>query len=292
MKPLDKTCSFDELTTQSGDELMRVKTWIARLLAIVVAASLAACKPITLTGDPAAEATAKAGYDDIAAGRAAAFHARLTPEAAQVVTPAQVLALRAYASTTPPKQQRLVGVDYASDATGLQTQNLVYELNYPGFSVLYQVRLKRPGKTAPWGIEAANLNRATEAELAKGRFNLVDRSPAQWSFLAATILSPLLMLSALVAVVRAPGLKRKWLWGLLALAGLGTATMNWTTGAAAFQPIAVNLIGAGVVKQGFSGFFPWTLKFTLPVGAVIAHWRAAKARRDAKQPLDETVAGA
>lgn len=271
---------------------MRVKTWVAGLLAIVAAASLAACKPITLKGDPAAEATAKAAYDDIAAGRAAAFHARLTPEAAKVATPAQVLALRVYASAAPPKQQRLVGVDYASDTSGLQTQNLVYELDYPGFSVLYQVRLKRPGKSAAWRIEGANLNRATEAELARGRFNLVDRSPAQWSFLAATILSPLLMLSALIAVIRAPGLKRKWLWGLLALAGLGTATMNWTTGAAAFQPIAVNLIGAGVVKQGFSGFFPWTLKFTLPLGAVIAHWRAAKARRDAKRPLDETVAGA
>lgn len=268
---------------------MRLETWIGGLLAFAAAVCLSACKPISLKGDPAAEAAAHAAYEDIAAGRVTAVQARLTPEAAKMVTPAQILDMRAYTPAGAPSQRRLVGIDMLGSASGPQTQNLTYELTYPDVSVLYRVALKRPGAAAPWGVEGVNLNRETNAELAKGRFTLTGRSPAQLLFLLATILSPLLMLSAIVAVVRAPRLKRKWLWCLLALVGAGTATMNWATGEADLQ-IAVNLIGAGVTKQGYSGFFPWMLKFTLPVGALAALWRAAKARREARIALavDET----
>lgn len=271
---------------------MRLKTWIGGLLAVVVAAGLSACKPIEIKADPAAEAVARATYDDLAAGRVAQIQARLTPEAAKVTTPAQILSLRPYAETGAPTARRLIGTNSFKDLSGPETQTLTYELAYPGRTVLYTVTLKRPGPTTTWGVQSANLNRATDAELAKGRFTLTGRSPTQLLFLAATALSPLLMLTAIIAVFRAPGLKRKWLWVLLSLVGIGTATMNWTTGQAGFQPIMLTLIGSGVMKQGLSNFFPWMVKFTLPVGAVIAHWRAAKARRAAVTPLDETATGA
>lgn len=269
---------------------MRVKSWIVGLLA-VVATSLTACKPVTLRADPAAEAIANAIYADTAAGRIAAVQARLTPEAAAVVTPAQILALRAYTEPQSPTARRLIGLSTFNSMKGPETQNLAYELTYPGKTVLYQITLQRPTATAAWGVETVNLNRATDAELARSGFTLSGRSLAQLSFLAATILSPLLMLTAIILVVRATGLKRKWLWALLALVGIGSATMNWTTGEANFQPITAMIIGAGVVKQGASNFFPWILKFTLPIGAVIALWRVAKARRDAKAALDAGIAG-
>lgn len=269
---------------------MCVKAWIVGLLA-VVATSLAACQPVPLKADPAAEAVANALYADTAAGRVAAIQARLTPEAAAVVTPAQILSLRAYAEPKPPIARRLINLATFDSVKGSQSLTLVYELTYPGKAVLYQVTLKRPSNTAPWRVEAVNLNRATDAELAKGGFTLTGRSPAQLGFLAAAILSPLLMLTAIVAVVRAPGLKRKWLWALLALVGIGSATMNWTTGQASFQPLFVNLIGAVAAKSGLSNFMPWILKFTVPVGAVIALWRVAKAKRDAKRALDAAVDG-
>jgi hypothetical protein len=271
---------------------MRVKTWITGLLAVAMAVSLTACKPLVLNTTPDAEAAASAIYADIAAGRVAAIQARFTPEAAKAVTPEQILSLRPFAETTPPKARRLITMEVFNGLKGgPQTQKLTYELSYPGRTVLYRVTLKRPSATASWQVEAVNLNKATDAQLANGGFTLAGRSPAQLAFLAATILSPALMLIAIVTVIRAPGLKRKWLWVLVALVGVGSATMNWTTGQAGFQPLSVNLIGAGITKQDLSNFFPWILKFTPPLGAVIALAQAAMARRRAKQALDAKIEG-
>ena len=92
------------------------------------------------------------------------------------------------------------------------------------------------------------------------------------------------MLIAVTTVIRAPKFKRKWLWAIMAFVGVGSATMNWTTGVSNFQPLMLSLIGAGATHQGFLGFFPWILKFTLPIGAIAALWRAAKARRTVAEP--------
>lgn len=264
---------------------MRVKTWIGGLLGVVAAVSLTACKPLHLKTDPTAEAAAQSIYDDVAAGRADAIHARLTPMAVKVTTPQQILSLRPFTEPKPPLERRLINMEVFHEFEGPQTQSLTYELAYPDRTVLYRVTLKRPDAAAAWQVETINLNKATRDELAKSQFTLNGRSPGQLLFLAATILSPLLMLSALVAVIRAPGLKRKWLWSIVAFAGIGTVTMNWTTGQTGVQPFMLNLVGAGIVKQGASGFFPWILKFTLPVGAVLSHWQAARARRAARNAV-------
>lgn len=253
----------------------------AGLLLVATALMLAGCKPPTLKADPAAEAVARAVYDDVAAGRIDAVRARMTPEALAVASPEQVKALRPFARTAGAAERRLINMQAVSDGAG-QSMVLTYELPFPNEAVLYEVRLQRTGQAAPWRLLGCTFNRASNAELAKGSLTVTGRSPGQLAFLAATVLSPLLMLSAIVAAIRAPGLKRKWLWAILALAGIGAASMNWTTGQAGFQVLSVNLIGAGISKMGFSNFYAWILKFTLPVGAVIVHVVAWKARQAAK----------
>ncbi|WP_133149204.1 hypothetical protein [Caulobacter zeae] len=253
----------------------------AGLLLVAAALALTGCKPPALKADPAAEAVARAVYDDVAAGRVEAVRARMTPEAKASASPEQIQALRPFARTAGTVERRLINMQTVFNGAG-QAAVLVYELPFPNGAVLYEVRMERTGANAPWRLLGLTLNRASNAELAKGSLTMTDRSPGQLAFLAATVLSPLLMLSAIVAAVMAPGLKRKWLWALLALAGVGAASMNWTTGQAGFQVLSVNLIGAGISKMGFSNFYAWILKFTLPVGAVIVHVVAWKARQAAK----------
>lgn len=252
------------------------------VMGLVATLALGGCD-LHLKTDPQAEAVADAIYRDVQAGRAATIQARLTPAAAAVVKLEQIQALKAYAPPGPPSDRRLVAWESFAGTDG-QTRKLTYELNYPTEAVLYRLTLKRPNDAAPWRAEAFHLQRATHTDLLQGQFTLVGRSLGQLLFLAMTILSPMLMLAALIAVIRAPKFKRKWLWAIIALAGIGSATMNWTTGASGFQPLMLNLIGAGVSRQGFLGFFPWILKFTLPVGAIPALWRAAKARRTIAEP--------
>lgn len=263
---------------------------IGGLMAVAFLAGLSACKPVELRADPKVEAVALATYEDIATGRADKVQSRLTPEAAKVTTPAQILSLRPYADAAKPTARRLISINIFKNAKGPEAQTLVYELVYPGHAILYTVGLQRPNSAGTWSIQSLNLNRATDAQLAQSRLTLIGRSPAQLLFLAATILSPALMLCTVVTVLRAPGLKRKWLWILLSLAGIGSARMNWTTGQAEFQPLSFLLIGFGITKQGLSNFFPWVLKFTPPLGAIIALAHASDALKKAKSKLDASAA--
>lgn len=263
---------------------MRWKSVVAVAALSFAVATLSACS--ALKPDPSADTVAAQVFDDLRLGRMAAVQARLTPEAKAVVTPAQVEAVRAYAPRGAPLERRAINWSTFIDASGPQTATMAYELRYPDEGVLYSLTLKRPNAAAPWGVESFNLNRASNAELARGKLQLTGKPPGQWAFLAMTVLSPVLMLLALVAVLRGPKMKRKWLWAIVALAGIGSAQMNWTTSQWGFQILSIQLIGAGVTKTGFLGFFPWLLKFTVPVGAVAALWRVRKARK-AQPRLDE-----
>jgi hypothetical protein len=258
--------------------------WTKALAAMGFVATLAlgGCNP-SLKADPQADSVAEAIYRDVQDGRVAAIQANMTPSAVAFVTSEQVVALRTYAPPGAPSDRRLVAWEGFAGTDG-QIRKLTYELNYPTESVLYRLTLKRPSRAAPWKAEAFHLQRASHTDLMQNRLTLVGRPLGQLLFLAMTILSPLLMLTALVVVIRSPKFKRKWLWAIAALVGVGSATMNWSTGASGFQPLMLGLIGAGATHQGFLGFFPWILKFSLPVGAVAALWRAAKARRATTEP--------
>jgi hypothetical protein len=264
---------------------MRVMKIMVTLAVLAMAGLVSAC--VNLKTDPAAEAVAMAVLQAVRTGDEAALRSRLTPEASATVTSAQFKTLRAYAPPGKASRQRLINFFHQYGAQ--DTLTLRYELTFPGEGLLYDVRLKRP-KDGAWRAEYFHMQRATDAQLKANRLSL-NKPPGELAGLLLTALSPLAMLAALVAVIRAPRFKRKWLWAIVALVGVGSVTLNWSTGQWGFQPIAVALIGAGASTQGFLGFYPYFLKFALPVGAIAAFWRVAKARREAKAALDAVADG-
>jgi len=102
-------------------------------------------------------------------------------------------------------------------------------------------------------------------------FTLVGKGIAHFVFLAATIAAALVSLWALVRCVRTKALRRKWLWVMFVAIGFVSFTINWTTGAVQVNPLTVNLLSAGVLRQGWVG--PWTLTFCIPIGALVFLWR-------------------
>lgn len=103
------------------------------------------------------------------------------------------------------------------------------------------------------------------------RFWAPGKAPAQWAFLLATFATPGAMLAAAIAVLRAKGLNRKWLWALVSFVGVGAVWMNWTTGQWGAAP-AINLVGFGLSK-GPSPLDPWFLGFGPPAGAIVTALR-------------------
>lgn len=269
---------------------MRVAIVVGMILLASAGVSALLYKTVRLPADPAVEAVLMAALDDIQSGRADALRARMTPEAAATVTPDEFQTLHDYAPRDRPLERRLVY--FKNTWTSGRTTKLVrYELSYSDEGMLYEARLKK-SEGGAWRIEHFNLNRATNDELASNRFTLA-KPPAQILFLLLMAASVLTMLTAFVSTLLAPRFKRKWLWAIVSLVGLCTLGLDWTTGRAWIEPFTVNLVGAGVVRPGYLGFFPWTLKVSLPIGAALAFWRLAKLRRQAAvETLDTQPAGA
>lgn len=145
--------------------------------------------------------------------------------------------------------------------------DFTHQYDYSGYGVSATTTFQRP-IGGDWRLAGMNVRVATDQQLAANKFTLVGKSAAQYGFLAATVVSPILMLLAMVKVFRTPGLKRKWLWAPLALLGLCQFQMNWTDGSVATQLITVQLIGAGVTKA-IGSFSSWNLAFSAPVGALL-----------------------
>ena len=112
------------------------------------------------------------------------------------------------------------------------------------------------------------------------RFDLVGKSPVQYLFLALTIMAFTVSVTALISVIRTKGIKRKWLWALGSVIGLGQFAVDWSSGAVRFQPLSIQFFSAFAVTSGVG---PWTVGFALPVFAVLFLLRR-KALREFKTP--------
>lgn len=97
-------------------------------------------------------------------------------------------------------------------------------------------------------------------------FTLQDKTPVQYAFLTLAALCLLTMMVALVALLRSPGVKRRWLWGLGIIIGFGKFSIDWYSGAVSVQMAAIQLFGAGVARSGIE---PWHVAFGIPIVAIL-----------------------
>jgi hypothetical protein len=88
--------------------------------------------------------------------------------------------------------------------------------------------------------------------------------------LAWTVSMPIVAIVMLVLVLRTTVPRRKWLWILAVLVGVGRVSFNWTTGEIGLQPFQALLLGAAWF-QPFYG--PLILSASPPLGALAFLWR-------------------
>ncbi len=75
-------------------------------------------------------------------------------------------------------------------------------------------------------------------------------------------------------------IKKKWLWMLFILSGIGEVNLNWTNGTVFLKLISFGIPIATVSKTSL--YAPWIFSFYLPVGAVIFWHRLYKINKKAK----------
>lgn len=98
------------------------------------------------------------------------------------------------------------------------------------------------------------------------RFTLVGKGESQYVILSLAVLAPLFSLYAFILCIKTRMGKKKWLWLIFILLGIGKLMVNWTTGQVFFTPLAIQLPPAGANAQLYG---PWLVYVSVPLGAIL-----------------------
>jgi hypothetical protein len=163
-----------------------------------------------------------------------------------------------------PTSVKLVGANqFSSKAVGT-TRDLGYEYQFGEQFILIQVNRKiKDGTDTIIGFRVRPLRESLEKQ---DEFTLSGKSALQYGVLAAAILALVFSLYALIVCIRTKHLRRKWLWILFILFGLGKLSVNWATGQWVVNLLFAQLFSAGATAGYFS---PWIISVSLPIGAAV-----------------------
>lgn len=224
---------------------------------------VAACMP---KGDGEVDALARQVYADFR-DNPQAVSAKATPELKADLNLANITAVRQHIPGGQPVSARMTYWTYFYPSDGGASGTVQHLYRYDGRRALATTTLVR-GVGEPWRVRSFHVQLATEDQLAVNRLTLVGKSPLHYTFLLSMILTPLVMIAAVVKLVRNGGRRRRYWWLLPALLGVGKLSMNWTTGALSFGPFYIQLLGVGAVTS-VSGFDPWMLSTSVPLAAIL-----------------------
>jgi hypothetical protein len=166
-----------------------------------------------------------------------------------------------------PVSVKIVGAhinNMFGNGSATQDTNITFEYQFPEKWLLINVVTRKIGdKQTIMGFRVQPIGDSLENT---NRFSLAGKTPLHYAMLALASLIPLFIVGTLVLCAMTKMEKRKWLWIIFILCGVGQFAMNWTTGETLFNPIYFSLLGAGVFSFPYG---PWTVSISLPLGAII-----------------------
>lgn len=248
-----------------------MKTLLALLLVL-----LAACSPSTMIeniADDTKERIARTYLQRLANGDAA-LSAEFEPSLRTDSTPAQLERMREVLPVEAPAIVNLVGYQVHHSSAG-RRYNLTYQFGYGSRWVLSNVAWLETseGNRQIVGMSAHQLKEPLQETHA---FTLKRASLQHYAFLIGTVSIPTFVLVTLITCIRTKMPRRKWLWILFILAGIGSLSLNWTTGQIGFKPISLLLFGASAMTSSI--YSPWVVSIACPLGAILFWFKRRKLR--------------
>jgi hypothetical protein len=166
-----------------------------------------------------------------------------------------------------PESSKVVGA-HTNRMGDRTTSDITLEYEFPNKWLLVNVVTQKTGdvstlvgmRVTPMSDSLENLN----------RFTLAGKSPVQYFALLCGIGSLVFTLYVFGICIRTKGFKRKWLWLIAVLMGVGYFGVNWNTGQWTFQILAFQ-IPCFSMKHDLYG--PWIVGAYFPLGAIFFLWR-------------------
>lgn len=112
-----------------------------------------------------------------------------------------------------------------------------------------------------------NVYRAEMSQKEFNAFKLSDKSLLHYLILITAICVPLFILVSTYYCIQTPIPKRKWLWIIFILSGIGAIQINWTTGQYAITLLSIYFLGGAATAAGPHA--PWVVSASMPLGALL-----------------------
>jgi hypothetical protein len=146
--------------------------------------------------------------------------------------------------------------------------NLSFEYQFPSQWMLINVATQRKGGITT--IVGFNVYPLSDSLENLNKFALFGKAFLQYATLAFAILIPIFTLYALVLCFRTKIVKRKWLWLIFVLMGIGKITVNWTTNQWNFATLTFQILGSSAFAPPYGA---WLISVSLPLGAIVFLFR-------------------
>lgn len=150
--------------------------------------------------------------------------------------------------------------------------NFSFEYQFESGWALANVVMKRiDDKTTVVGINVYQ-TKASQKELNKFVFS--GKSVLHYVILTLAVIIPIFILVTLIYCIKTPIPKRKWLWVLFIIGGIGTISINWTTSVYDFKVFQYQLFG--IAAMASSEYAPWVITAGFPLGALVFWFKRRK----------------
>jgi hypothetical protein len=152
------------------------------------------------------------------------------------------------------------------------THKLTFEYEFSNSWILVNIAIKRTNGVST--IAGFTVRPIVDSLESTNRFSLLAKGGSQYFVLSLASAALAYNIYAFVLCLRTKMLKFKWLWAIFVFFGVGRLTVNWTTGALAFTPLAVHLPCFSV--SAVPAYGPWVVAASLPLGAFMFVARPTK----------------
>lgn len=113
-------------------------------------------------------------------------------------------------------------------------------------------------------LHGMNVNVANPGPAGVPGLSFEKKSAAHYLVLVICIAIPIFILATLINCLRTKKVKRRILWSIFILFGIGNLAFNWTTGEFRLTLLQFQVLGAGVEILS-----DWVFEFGFPLGAVL-----------------------
>lgn len=142
-----------------------------------------------------------------------------------------------------PVRVETLGATAECKGSGICTKEIVLEYTYPDRWILFRVTVSnRSGNYAITNLyvrpESAPLESMT-------RFTLLEKSPLHYAILLMALVSVGIAVYTLVLCIRTPIRKRKWLWVMVTILGIGKFGIQWSSGELWYKILYISILPGG-----------------------------------------------